>query len=226
MKGVISALILPVAWAWHPVFVPSGSLSPSSHSLRQPSRRDPRDGDLQTSRLGASIEGEGEASGGRGQEQLPPPEKHPEQWFGQWVVLERRGDLPQPGEDARVVIEKVLDALQTNDDPQLDHGAAVTIKHASRDNIISNFNPAQYGSYLRNSEYRVLLNRDTFEFVGPPQYDSNKEHCVQRVVLEGHHPNFQSWSDREFFRKEVDFRLSLHRGCWMIDGVFLTQDND
>jgi hypothetical protein len=67
----------------------------------------------------------------------------------------------------------VLKALQINDDPQLDHGAAVALQFASPDSslALSGINAAQYGTFLRNDEqYFPLINFNGCIFVEEPVY--------------------------------------------------------
>lgn len=66
--------------------------------------------------------------------------------------------------------DRVLRALQLNDDPMLDYGAAVAVRFASTANAASTLTPEQYGGFLRSSpEYEVLLENSRFGFKGDLQ---------------------------------------------------------
>jgi hypothetical protein len=60
------------------------------------------------------------------------------------------------------VCDRVLRALQLNDDPMLDYGAAVLVKFSSEANAASQLSPSAYGRYLRTSEFEVLLENSRF----------------------------------------------------------------
>jgi hypothetical protein len=64
------------------------------------------------------------------------------------------------------VCDKVLRALQLNDDPMLDYGAAVLVKFSSQANAASQLSPSAYGRYLRKSEFEVLLENSRFGLKG------------------------------------------------------------
>ena len=60
------------------------------------------------------------------------------------------------------VCGRVLDALQINDDPLLNFGAATVISLASSQNAVSQLAPEAYGKYLRSSESKPLMENSSF----------------------------------------------------------------
>ena len=85
-------------------------------------------------------------------------EGKPRKWSGRWDIMKRRGQMPSPEYSPVEVVVTILKALKNNDDPQIDHGAAVVLAFASPDGALkqSGVDPAQYGLFL-STNYPVLL---------------------------------------------------------------------
>jgi len=64
-------------------------------------------------------------------------------WQGTRDILARRKQVKSSSLQPRDVVTLVLNALQSNDDPQLDHGACVCLEFASKDSDLSRLDPAQ-----------------------------------------------------------------------------------
>ena len=134
----------------------------------------------------------------------------------------------------------VLDALQINDDPQLDHGCCVLLAFKSPSGITldstldavilylnvnrlsgplgeSNLDPSGYGRFLRSSAYGLLIDHNRSEFIGEPEQLSDSLSVRQRVRVSG-------WSDgpTDSCKQVVfDFYLSNVEGTWLIDVILM-----
>mmetsp|Transcript_17146 Transcript_17146/g.25377 ORF Transcript_17146/g.25377 Transcript_17146/m.25377 type:complete len:207 (+) Transcript_17146:99-719(+) len=131
-------------------------------------------------------------------------------------VLVRKKDIPSPEYSSFQVCEKVLLALQLNDDPILDYGAAVAIKFASSSNEISKLLPNQYGDYLRASEFEILIDNSNFNINSELEIGSSGKKCVHRVEIKGPPPAFEMRSLKLQLSKES---LQNNSECWMIDSI-------
>eukprot|EP00953_Heterococcus_sp_UTEX-ZZ885_P039667 20326-Heterococcus_DN1.PRE.1 len=105
--------------------------------------------------------------------ELESPAVSADDEFADWAetgrkgrVLKRKKDTPLPEYTPQQVCDKVLRALQLNDDPMLDYGAAVLVMFSSQDNAASQLSPSAYGRYLRTSEFEVLLENSRFGLKG------------------------------------------------------------
>jgi hypothetical protein len=96
--------------------------------------------------------------------------KAPLRWRGTKVILKRRGQVPDPRYTARDVVKVILSAMESNDDPQIDHGCCVALEFKSPNGLLSEggLDPAQYGHFLRTTEYSSLLDFKSVEFIGEP----------------------------------------------------------
>ena len=84
--------------------------------------------------------------------------KGAKEWKGSKSMLKRRGEMPDPTYKPIDVLRVCLKALESNDYPQLDHGACVVLEFKAPNSPLAVFlNPAHFGSYLRNSEYKSIL---------------------------------------------------------------------
>ena len=68
--------------------------------------------------------------------------------------------MPLAKYSAKEVMNILLEALQSNDDPQLDNGAAVVLMFATSDGTLneSGLSPSQYGKFLRE-QYPTLIGK-------------------------------------------------------------------
>ena len=94
-------------------------------------------------------------------------EGKPRKWSGRWDIMQRRGQMPSPEYSPVEVVVTILKALKNNDDPQIDHGAAVVLAFASPDGALkqSGVDPAQYGLFL-STNYPALLDFKSAELLG------------------------------------------------------------
>jgi len=94
-------------------------------------------------------------------------EGKPRKWSGRWDIMKRRGQMPSPEYSPVEVVVTILKALKNNDDPQIDHGAAVVLAFASPDGALkqSGVDPAQYGLFL-STNYPALLDFKSAELLG------------------------------------------------------------
>ena len=134
--------------------------------------------------------------------------------------MARRGQVPTPDMTPRDVCKVCLTALQNNDDPQLDHGAAVVLQFASPSGLLAEggLDPAQYGRFLRDSEYSALIDFKTAEFVGEPQEVGDSLVAKQTVKVVG----WDGQAPRLF-----DFMLSQVSGeQWLLDIILTNTSNE
>jgi hypothetical protein len=154
--------------------------------------------------------------------------------------------VPLPEYSPQVAVRTVLDALQINDDPQLDHGCCVLLAFKSPSGIIldstldamkvtytvslylninrlsgplgeSNLDPSGYGRFLRSSAYGLLIDHNRSEFIGEPEQLRDSLSVRQRVRVSG-------WSDGPTDSCEqvvFDFYLSNVEGTWLIDVILM-----
>ena len=109
------------------------------------------------------------------------------------------------------VCGRTLDALQINDDPMLNFGAATVISLASSQNAVSQLAPEAYGKYLWSSEFEPLLENSSFELRNKP-IELSESQCVQAVLVHTR-------------TSVVEYNLHLCKesrqegDCWMIDAI-------
>ena len=88
-------------------------------------------------------------------------------WRGTRDILKRKGQVPRPEYSPQDVCRIVLDSLSTNDDPQLDHGACVTLEFKSPVGALAdaNLSPSTFGEFLRR-EYSNLVDFKEAKLLG------------------------------------------------------------
>jgi len=129
---------------------------------------------------------------------------------------------PQPELSPNEVIMMVFDALQQNDDPQLDHGCLVLLEMASEgfDARRRGLNPAQFGRVLRQDpRHEQLVGFVRPMFIGEQQQVSPT--CVRQTVrLTGHFRDADQFVDPT---EERDYVVQLSQQpddrCWRIDSI-------
>lgn len=92
-------------------------------------------------------------------------------WKGTRDILPRRQQVPLPEYSPAEVCRTILAALQDNDLPQLDNGAAVVLEFKSPTGLLAegSLDPAAYGRFLRGTdEYSSLIDFKSAEMVGEP----------------------------------------------------------
>lgn len=144
-------------------------------------------------------------------------------WRGTRTILTRRKQVPDPSYSPRKVVQTVVDALQVNDDPQLDHGCCVLLEFTNPDGPIAEgqLDPAQYGRFLRSTDYSILLDHSAAEFIGEPvDLQSTGTQCKIKVKMRG-------WYGEEEFVGEMqeaffDFYLSKKGDYWLLDVVLMS----
>ena len=128
-------------------------------------------------------------------------------------MLPRRGELPSSDYSASDVAKICLKALQSNDYPQLDHGACVVLEFKSPGGPISVFtNPAELGSYFRKVNPH-LVDFKSVQFIDEPvKVVSNVPmvECVQIRV------GIVPW---DLPTEIYSFYLSKIDKTWLIDAI-------
>lgn len=139
-------------------------------------------------------------------------------WKGTRIALARRGQIPLPEYSAQDVVRICLAALQNNDDPQLDHGACVSLEFKSPMGPLAegNLDPAAYGRFIRGSNYVSLIDFKTSELVGELEPLSDSLSVRQHVRI----TDWQSSPDSRGV-SNFDFYLSQVRGSWLLDIILI-----
>jgi len=121
------------------------------------------------------------------------------------------------------VVETVMRALRQNDEPYKNHGAAVATRYCSPTNRASSLSPEQFGKYLEEPWYRLLLEWDEIQ-LGDEDDEDDEDEGVEDEELGN------SVSEEVLVRREgtsswsiVSFELSRHNGRWLIDSINITE---
>eukprot|EP01041_Mallomonas_annulata_P002696 gene2696-5308_t len=135
-------------------------------------------------------------------------------WNGTKDILVRRGQVPSADYGPKDVIRVCLAALQNNDEPQLDHGACVVLAFKSPNGILAqdSLDPAEYGRFLRSTEYSALVDFASAELIEDLQMTNDNQSARQAVKINGW-KNVQGISSESMF----DFFLSRTGDNWLID---------
>ena len=141
-------------------------------------------------------------------------------WKGTRESLSRRKQAPRTDYSPNDVVKICLSALQTNDDPQLDHGCCVLLEFKSPNGPLSKsgLDPAGYGRFLRSSEYSLLVEHDSVEFLPSVPTELNDLY-IQKVQLTGY-----SMADLQPRSKIFQFYLSKVDDLWLVDVVLLQNE--
>ncbi len=140
-------------------------------------------------------------------------------WKGNRNILIRKKQVPNSALSPIQVVETVTRALQINDDPQLDHGCQVLLEFSNPDGIIrqSGLDAAEYGRYLRSSDYAILIENSDVRLVGEVSYNDDQTKATQRVEIVG--GGMEMEDDEEGKHALLDFFLSKVNDLWLIDIV-------
>lgn len=139
-------------------------------------------------------------------------------WGGNTNILARKKQIPSKDYGPKDVIRICLQALQSNDDPQLDHGACVVMSFKSPSGMLSEgrLDPAQYGRFLRSTEpYNLLVDFKQAETIGPLESMSEDETRVRQGVLLKSFENFSGEAEQAAF----DFYLTKTNEMWLLDVI-------
>lgn len=142
-----------------------------------------------------------------------------EPWRGSRDVLKRKKQWPLSEYSPQQVVRKVLDALQINDDPQLDHGCCVLLEFKAPGGVLaqSGLDPAGYGRFLRSTEYGLLLDYNDAELIGEPTQGKDSLSLIQRVLVKG-------WTlEGKREERTFDFFLCFANDMWLIDVILLVK---
>lgn len=127
-----------------------------------------------------------------------------------------RDPIPDPGLAPDEVVGIVLHALQHNDDPEADHGIAITFAFTSPENhdVIGPID--RFRALVKSPAYRLMIGHAKSQR-GPMVV--NADHAHERVAITGSHGE----------RAVYVFMLSrqeggAHKGCWMADGMLREAD--
>jgi hypothetical protein len=124
--------------------------------------------------------------------------------------------MPDPGLGPDQVVGIMLQALQHNDDPVVDHGIAITFAFTSPENHDITGPLERFRALVKSPAYRLMIGHSKAER-GPVTVVS--DHARERVAITGPH------GDRAVYvfllsRQE----LGSHKDCWMADGMLRETD--
>jgi len=142
-------------------------------------------------------------------------------WKGTTEILKRRKQIPSSEYDPETVVNKCMQALQANDDPQLDHGCCVLLAFKSPFGLLTQggLDPGGYGRFLRSTNYNILIENADFKLVGDKIFSKDSLSVRQRVQVNG-------WNiDGNVNKSLFDFYLSKHDGMWLVDVVLAIPEN-
>lgn len=149
-------------------------------------------------------------------------EKKP--WGGSREILVRKRQVPMKEYLPKDIIRICLLALQTNDDPQLDHGSSVVLEFKSNGGLLAQgkLDPSEYGRFLRTTEpYNSLIDFKSAELVGQPEkVEGAAEESIRQCVRLKSYEDISRKSQETYF----DFYLSKANDLWLVD-VILHRDS-
>jgi hypothetical protein len=133
-------------------------------------------------------------------------------WKGSTEILKRKKQVPLSEYSPQTVVTKCLEALQCNDDPQLDHGCCVLLSFKSPTGLLSQggLDPAGYGRFLRSTNYDILIDNSKFDLIGEPVTLQDSLSIRQRVQV-------TAWGNA--LTRLFDFYLSKFNDMWLVDVV-------
>ena len=140
-------------------------------------------------------------------------------WKGSTESLKRRKQVPSSEYDPQTVVRKCLQALQANDDPQLDHGCCVLLAFKSPFGMLTQggLDPAGLGRFLRSTNYQILLDNADFDLLGDPFPSPENSLSIRQTVQVRGWESAGSGGVAE--RRNFDFYLTKHNGTWLVDVV-------
>ena len=144
-------------------------------------------------------------------------------WTGDRNILKRKRQVPDPSYGPKDVVTLVLRALQSNDDPQLDHGALVTLEFKSSGGVLAstNLDPAGYGRFLRGTDYSKLLDFKSFDFLDEGEHLQNGS-VRMSVQINGWAYGLETVTTVDSVAY-FDFYLSQEGNVWLIDAILLNK---
>lgn len=136
-------------------------------------------------------------------------------WQGTTEILERRNQVPKKSYTPIEVTKICLQALQNNDDPQLDHGACVVLAFKSPNGLLasSSLDPAGYARFIRN-EYSGLIDFYKADVIGQPIELKDSLSVKQRVEITGYNVGNTRSVPQQF-----DFYLTKVDEYWLVDVI-------
>ena len=143
------------------------------------------------------------------------------EWNGDRNILKRKKQVPDPKYGPSDVVKIVLRALQSNDDPQLDHGALVVLEFKSPKGVLATtgLDPAGYGRFLRGSEYSKLIDFKSYDLVGEPEVLQGDENTMKQTVeISGWVYGMEAVANAETI-STFDFFLSKIGAYWLVDAI-------
>ena len=154
------------------------------------------------------------------QEFMSGPEGKP--WRGTREILKRRKQVPNEEYGPQDVCKVVLSALQSNDDPQLDHGACVALEFKSPNGVLAStgLDPAGYGRFIRSSEYSNLIDFKSLKLLGQAEQLRDSLSVRQSIEISNWVHGIESIASVNT-KTLYDFYLSKVGNCWLIDAILI-----
>ena len=127
--------------------------------------------------------------------------------------MKRKGQVPRPEYSPQDVCRIVLDSLSTNDDPQLDHGACVTLEFKSPVGALAdaNLSPSTFGEFLRREYSNLVDFKEAKLLGGASELGSSSISLKQDVRVFPFGPDAQP--------EDFSFYLSYVGDLWLIDVI-------
>ena len=134
-----------------------------------------------------------------------PPEPQVLDWNGEIVPLET----------PREVVNNVMKALRSMDEPYPLHGCEVAIRYCSPSNGASRLTPSGFAQYLKEPWYKIMTEWDELEVEDDAEPVTDDGSVVEQDVLV-RRAGDASWTI-------VNWRLSRHSGTWLTDSLTITE---
>eukprot|EP01036_Dinobryon_divergens_P029231 gene29231-38299_t len=146
-------------------------------------------------------------------------------WKGSTESLKRRKQVPSSEYDPQTVVRKCLQALQANDDPQLDHGCCVLLSFKSPFGMLTQggLDPTGLGRFLRTTNYEILLDNADFDLLGDPFPSPENSLSIRQTVQVKGWERTGRGGDAE--RRNFDFYLTKYNDTWLVDVVLACDSN-
>jgi len=108
------------------------------------------------------------------------------------------------------VVEKVMRALRTPDDPYPLHGSEVAIRYCSPTNGASRVSPSTFATYLAEPHYQILTEWDEMEIEEDGECSLETNACDVDVLVK---------REGDSSPTVVNWVLSRHNGRWLTDSL-------
>jgi hypothetical protein len=146
------------------------------------------------------------------------PEPIAELWQGTRTILPRKKQVPLPTYSPRDVVTKCLDALQVNDDPQLDHGCCVLLEFRSPAGALATAgsDPIAFRQILSQTNRGCLIDHSYSTYIGSMEGEDSAGMTAQQRVEVRHEGELSAEGPTT---QQFEFQLSKWGDLWLIDDI-------